>query len=151
VENIRQTTALIIWWCEGTKPRKDRRWKNAICSPIEVTNSNPKIIKIFIDFLRFDLGVNLKDLHGQLQIHEGDDKEEIETFWETVTGIAKSQFNKTIIRKIGNKPGKNKGTFKVRIYNISLFKRLSLLLEEELEKIENRGIAQMARAYGLGP
>jgi hypothetical protein len=51
----RELIAITLWWAEGTKSRRDTRWKNAVSYPIEVTNTNPAIIKIFIDFLREDL------------------------------------------------------------------------------------------------
>lgn len=139
----RKTIALIIWWCEGTKPRRDYRWKNAYLYPIEVINSDPKIVRIFADFLRINLKVSNEKLRGQIQIHEGDNQKEIEKFWCRAIGIKKSQLNKTIIRAKGNKPGKNKGTFKLRVYNKKLHERLSEMLQKELKNI-TRGVAQLA-------
>ena len=132
--------ALIIWWCEGTKARRDERWKNAYLYPIEVINSNPDIIKIFVDFLHYDLGIKLERMKGQIQMHKSDDQEKIEAFWESSTGIPRSQFNKTIVRSTGNKPGKNNGTFKLRMYDKSLYERLSGLLGEDLKKINLSGV-----------
>lgn len=128
-----QTIALIIWLCEGTKIRKDKRWKNAYSHAIEVTNTNPVIIKIFLDFLRKNLQVPSGKLHGQVQIHEGDDQTEVEKFWSKITGIPLAQFNKTIIRKQGIKIGKTKGTFKVRVYDKLTYQKLYELLVLELQ------------------
>ena len=108
VKNKRRIIALIIWWCEGTKLRKDKRWKNTYHGVIEVTNTDARIIKLFIDFLLEDLNIPLLKLKAQLQIHDGDNQIEIEEFWRKVSGIPVSQFNKTIIRSIGNKVGKEK-------------------------------------------
>ena len=47
----RRTIALIIWLCEGTKPRRSKRWNNTFYKAIEVINSDPKIVRIFADFL----------------------------------------------------------------------------------------------------
>jgi len=58
--------ALIIWWCEGTKPRQSKLWKNTIYKPIEVINSDYRIVKIFTDFLRNEMKVPNKKLHGQI-------------------------------------------------------------------------------------
>ena len=131
----RALTALIIWWCEGTKPRKDKRWKNSYLCPIEVINTDPKLVKIFADFLRDDMQVNNERLKGQIQIHEGDDKEMIEDFWANAVGIPKTQFNKTIIRAVGNKPGKNKGTFKLRLYDKVLYLKLNEMINAELNEL----------------
>ncbi len=129
------TIALTIWMCEGTKIRKDKRWKNSYLHAIEVTNTDPKVIKIFIDFLK-RLKVPNEKFHGQVQIHKGDDQSKIESFWSSITGIPLSQFNKTIIRETGNKPGKTKGTFKVRVYDKVIFEELRTLLEKELREIK---------------
>jgi hypothetical protein len=131
-----QTIALIIWLCEGTKPRQSKIWKNTYYMPVEVINCDSKIIKIFADFLRIQMKVPNYRLRGQIQIHEGDNKEEIENFWEKETGIPKSQFNKTIIRPKGNKPNKNKGTFKLRLYDKPLYEKLLDLLKLELQSIK---------------
>ena len=132
----RRLASLIIWWCEGTKKRKDKRWKNSYNSPIEVTNTNPKIIKIFIDFLRDDLLIPNENLRGQIQIHNGDDQAKIEAFWSKISGISITQFNKTIIRERGNKIGKNHGTFKVRMYDKMIYKKIEELLQEELRQFK---------------
>ncbi len=139
VEMKLQTIALIIWLCEGTKPRKDKRWKNAYSYAIEVTNTNPLIIKIFIDFLRKIIKVPNQKMHAQVQIHKGDNQKEIEFFWSNVTDIPITQFNKTIIREKGRKPEKTKGTFKIRIYDKIIFQKLENLLRLELEKFNTGG------------
>ena len=131
-----QTVAVIIWLCEGTKVRKDKRWKNAYSYAIEVTNTNPIIIRIFIDFLRKNLQAPDDKLRGQVQIHKGDNQKEIEAFWSKITNIPMAQFNKTIIREKGNKPGKTRGTFKVRVYDKAIFEKLQNLLTLELNDID---------------
>lgn len=134
----RRTIALIIWWCEGTKPRRSKQWKNSFICPIEVINTDFRIIKIFADFLREELNVPNEKLKGQIQIHEGDNQKEIENYWTKAIGISKKQLNKTIIRPKGNKPDKNKGTFKLRLYNKPLYNKLEKLLNNELRVITGR-------------
>ena len=99
---------------------------------VEVINSDPKIIRIFTQYLVEKIKVPVEKIRGQIQIHKGDDKEEIEKFWSLASGIPRSQFNKTIIRPKGNKPGKNRGTFKVRLYDKKVYIRLKTLLDAEL-------------------
>lgn len=65
-----------------------------------------------------------------MQIHEGDNLVELEDFWAEMTGIVKCQFNKTIIRPVGNKAGKSRGTCKIRVHDKILFLRLLALLEK---------------------
>jgi hypothetical protein len=135
MKNKLRTIALIIWWCEGTKARKDKRWKNAYSKAIEVTNTNPQIISIFLDYLRNDLKLSNKKIHGQIQMHEDDNQKEIESFWSEKLNIPLIQFNKTIVRKKGNKPGKSKGTFKLRVYDKIIFEKLEVQLLSELRSV----------------
>ncbi|MEK7592355.1 MAG: hypothetical protein AAB508_03075 [Patescibacteria group bacterium] len=128
-----KTIALALWWCEGTKIRRDKRWKNAYLYPIEITNTDPKIIKIFLDYLKIELKVPNHKLRGQIQIHDGDDKSKIEHFWSNYLNIPMSQFNKTIIRARGSRFKNQYGTFKLRTYNKNTFQKLQFLLEKELE------------------
>nr|MBP7807374.1 hypothetical protein [Candidatus Saccharibacteria bacterium] len=88
----REIVAITLWWAEGTKSRRDKRWKNAVSYPVEVTNTNPAIIKIFVDYLLLDLGIPKDKLRVQIQTHEGDDTERIERFWSGVTGVSRQNF-----------------------------------------------------------
>lgn len=121
---------LTIWWTEGTKARIDKRWKNTFNYSVEVTNTDDEIIKMFLKYLRERLDVRNEKIRLQLQIHEGDNQEDLEKFWEMETGIPRSQFNKTIVRPTGNKIGKSKGTCKLRVYDKKLHLRLIDMLED---------------------
>jgi len=131
--NLRQIMGLTIWWTEGTKAYKDKRWKNVWVSNVDVTNTNPEIIKIFLAFLRQDLQINEKRLKLQLQIHEGDDIEEFEKYWSELTNIPKDRFNKTIVRPKGNKTGKSKGTCKIRYSDKATYDKLIQMLNKLLD------------------
>lgn len=121
---------LTLWWTEGTKLRRNKRWGSYIYS-IELTNTDPVIISMFLGYLRNRLGVQNSRIKVQLQIHEGDIQEELESFWINVTKVPKEQFNKTIIRPVGNKIGKSRGTCKIRIHDKALFMKL----DESLNKL----------------
>ena len=95
---LRQIISIILWWTEGTKSYKDKRWKNVWIYNVDVTNTNPEIIKIFVDFLRKDIGIVESRLKLQLQIHEGDNQKELENYWSEITKIPHERFTKTIIR-----------------------------------------------------
>ncbi len=128
-----EVIGLILWWAEGSKSRRNILWKNALSYPIEITNTDPRIINLFLEYVIQELGIDRKRFKLQLQIHEGDDQKTLEAYWSNITGIPTSNFQRTIIRPIGNKVGKSKGTCKVRfsdkmVYNI-LQQKLNLLLE----------------------
>ena len=133
--STREVSGIVLWWAEGTKSRRDKRWKNARSYPIEITNTNPSIIKLFLDFLRYDLHINEEKIHLQLQIHAGDDQEILEAYWMSVTGIPKARFNKTIVRPAGNKIGKSKGTCKIRFADKETYRNLETRLKVVLRDV----------------
>lgn len=125
-----EAVGLTLWWTEGTKARVDKRWKNTLNYSVEITNTDHEVIVLFLKYLRERLGVQTGKIKLQLQIHQGDNQAVLEGFWEEVTGIPKSQFNKTIIRPEGNKVGKSRGTCKIRVYDKKLHLKLLSLLNE---------------------
>lgn len=131
----RQLVGLTIWWTEGSKAYRDKRGRNTWIRNIDVTNTNPQIIKRFLDFLRKDITVDESRLKAQIQIHEGDDKETFEEFWSQNINIPRSRFTKTIIRPAGNKFGKNMGTCKVRYTDKKLYLKLESLLAAMLKNM----------------
>lgn len=133
--SLRQIIGLIIWWTEGTKAYKRKEYKNTWVYNIDVTNTNSEIIKLFLNFLRNDVGLEESRLKLQLQIHEGDNQEEIEKFWSKLTKIPRSRFTKTIIRPVGNKIGKSKGTCKIRYSDKQKYLVLSSLLKDLLIQV----------------
>jgi len=103
--------------------------------PVEITNTDPRIIKIFLEFLRKDIKVDEKLLKVQIQIHEGDSLNKLEDYWSKVTGIPRKRFNKTIIHPNGKKHGKGIGTCKIRYTNKDIYLNLKSSLEVILQDI----------------
>ena len=130
---LREVIGIIIWWTEGTKAYKDKRWKNTWVRNVDVTNTNPDIIRLFLDFLRKDIEVDESRLKLQLQIHEGDNREYMENYWSKITGIPRNRFTKTIVRPQGNKVGKSMGTCKIRYSDKDTYLKLNRRLEELLK------------------
>ena len=135
--SLRQVVGIIIWWTEGTKAYRDKRWKSWIY-PVDVTNTNPEIIQSFLDFLRKDIGITEMRLKLQLQIHDGDNQEEIEDYWSKATKIPRERFTKTIIRPTGHKIGKSMGTCKIRYSDKPTHLKLQSLLESVLKCPESK-------------
>jgi hypothetical protein len=71
----------------------------------------------------------------QLQIHEGDDQEDLEQYWSNITGIPSNRFNKTIVRPAGNKIGKSKGTCKIRFVDKETYLKMEILLQKVLRDL----------------
>lgn len=122
----------MIYACEGTKLRKDPRGKNTYIYAVEVTNSSPEIIAIFVRFLKSIVKPNWGKLRGQLFIYEDMDEQKIKKYWSSISEVPRSQFQKTITFKSKNgrfKPSKY-GTFKLRYSS----KKDFLLIQELIKK-----------------
>ncbi|MEX0594724.1 MAG: hypothetical protein WD157_01325, partial [Patescibacteria group bacterium] len=113
----------------------DYRWKNAMLYTVEFTNTNSEMVKIFLEFLRKDIGVVESRLRAQIQIHEGDDQEKLERFWSKATRISLSNFNKTIVRPTGHKVGKSSGTCKIRYSDKPTHLKIQSILDQALSEI----------------
>ena len=133
--NELKTVGAILWWAEGSKSRRDKRWKRAVSYPIEITNTNPEIIRLFVKYVTEEVGIPKEKLKVQIQIHENDSQAELEAYWSEITGIPLSMFNKTIIRKVGNKPGKTRGTCKIRCYSKEYYGRILSDLQSVLSRV----------------
>ena len=121
----------MLYVCEGTKLRKDNRYKNTYIYAIELTNSDPKIVALFIRFLTQILKVDQAKLKGQLFIYPDLDKDAVTRIWSSVSGIKIAQFQKVIMLKA--KVSKFKpnplGTFKVRYTNKQKYLELQSIID----------------------
>ena len=122
-----------LYACEGTKLRIDKRSGKPYYA-IEFTNSNPKLIKLFLEFLRKVIGVEEPKLKGLLLIYDDVNKKEAEKFWSDYLSIPLSRFNKSVIHP---SKGRNDlspvGTFKVRYHS----KTKRMLLEKMMKGLLN--------------
>lgn len=107
---------VLLYACEGTKLRKDPRHKNTYIYAIELTNSDPKIIYLFVKFLLTVIEIDKKRLRGQLFVYQDHNIAELKKYWSKKTGIPLGQFHKVIELKNRNSKYKPNplGTFKVR-------------------------------------
>jgi hypothetical protein len=67
--------------CEGTKLRKDKRGENRYIYSIELTNSSPEIVSLFLKFLKYVLLVDSSRLRGKLFIYPDHSKTKLIEFW----------------------------------------------------------------------
>lgn len=61
---------------------------------VTLPNSDPRMISLFLAFLRRFFEVDESRLRVRLYLHEGLDLESAMTYWSRATGIPRSQFNK---------------------------------------------------------
>jgi len=99
---------------EGTKKNK---------FSVMLSNSDPKIIKLFLAFLTNICGIQRDKLKAALNVFDDVDLQEALNFWQKETKIPKERFTKSTIRKARDGTYKNKskyGTITVYISNTKL-------------------------------
>ncbi|MEK7615623.1 MAG: hypothetical protein AAB420_00270 [Patescibacteria group bacterium] len=105
-----------LYACVGTKARRDFRSKNRYIYSMELTNSDPNIIRSFSTFMKEIIRADWKRVRGQLFFYPDLDENKLKAIWSEASGIPMDQFQKSICLK--QKTGKFKanplGTFKIR-------------------------------------
>lgn len=95
---------------------------------IELSNTDPRIIQIFILFLIRSCGYSIKNMHAHVGIHSHLSINIAEKYWSDISGIPLKQFSKTSIQR--SRAGKGErdklpfGTFSVAVYDTAARVRL---------------------------
>src|SRR3989338_617423 len=85
---------LALYWAEGHKRLIVKDGKERTYHPVELTNSDPGIVKIFIRFLRETFGVVPRDIKVELRLFEHQDAGRAIDFWSKATSIPRKNFRK---------------------------------------------------------
>ena len=122
----------LLYACEGTKLRKDLRYKNTFIYAIEFTNSNPEIIGLFATFMEHILKIDPEKIKGQLFLYPDLDERIVMSTWSRKIGMPINKFQKVIMLKA--KVSKFKpnplGTCKLRYTNKEKFLKLQSIIDD---------------------
>ncbi len=85
----------MLYWAEGQK-RKSKRSRS-----LEFANSDPHMIKLYVDFLKHSLDVETDRIKLYIRIYPNqvNNKQKIEEYWLKLVGIPKDRLGKTHILK----------------------------------------------------
>ena len=121
-----------LYVCEGTKARRDYRRKNGYIYSIEITNSDPYIIKAFSEFLSKIIGADWNRVRGQLFFYPDLDELNLINQWSNISRIPIPQFQKSIClkQKFGKFKSNPMGTFKLRYTHKNDFMKLQKLINQ---------------------
>jgi hypothetical protein len=117
---------LMLYWAEGSKTN----------NTVDLANSNPNIIKLFLRFLRTICGIDKKRLRVYLYCYKNQDVDAIKNYWSCLTKIPLEQFSKPYVRSDfkPEKSGKMKyGLAHVRYHDKKLLEQINQWIEEYLE------------------
>ncbi|MBU4536875.1 hypothetical protein KJ603_02445 [Patescibacteria group bacterium] len=90
-----------LYWGEGTKSNKHS---------VRLGNTDPRLIKKFIDFLVNIYEIDTKKLKFGLQIFSDMSPVKAQSFWQKELNVSKGQFQKVIIT-----PSRGEGTYRNKI------------------------------------
>lgn len=133
---------LALYWGEGGKTRR-----------VEFCNSDPKMIKFLLLWLKVCFGVQNEDIKccvGINQLHKKRDQI-VKAYWSEVTKIPLSQFNKTSFKKVESKKIYDNaevhyGTLAIRIAKPSRFYgKIIGLIEGLYEAGNSKTLAKVAQ------
>lgn len=123
-EKCLKSAGVMLYWAEGTKTRRY----------VAFTNSDPKMIRIIVEFFRTICGVSEERLRGQIHAYTDHNVDHLLDFWSKITKIPKEQFQQTYVhkQKIGSyKKNSKYGTVTIRYSDKELIKVLLNWIEEE--------------------
>ena len=119
---------VVLYWSEGSKGGQRQE-------SVDFVNSDPAMMKVFINFLRNICGINEKKLRVLLYCYANQDINHLLTFWSKLTNIPKSQFSKPYVRKDFKEDKKDKmkyGLIHIRYHD----KKLFLLIKDWIEELK---------------
>jgi len=115
-----------LYWGEGAKRGN---------GGVRLTNSDPKLVIKFIQFLEKFCNINKNKLKFSIQIFSDISPEKAFNYWKNELGVEKSQFYKTIVSKVrGSGTYKYKSEYGVVIVYFNNIK-LKKIICEMIEKI----------------
>lgn len=113
----------LMYWCEGSKYPSSNF--------VAFANSDYKLIKTFLNFLRQSFEINESKIKIHLQIHSTHNKDKIIEFWSDLLQVPKYQFYKPTITKPTNsmKRLNYKGTCTIKYFDVKLLLQITGLYE----------------------
>jgi hypothetical protein len=126
---------VFIYWAEGAK----FKGMDGIPCTVDLANSDPKMISLFLRFLREICGVDEDKLGVQLYCYADQDIEILKNFWYKRTSIASKKFIKPYVRNdfLPEKSGKMKyGLVHIRYTDKKLLYQIDNWIKEYCKKFK---------------
>jgi hypothetical protein len=117
-ENLK-TAGIMLYWGEGAKSE----------NVVKFTNSDPAMIKVFLQFLRNICGIDESRLKALVHIYPDHNEKELILFWIKKTGIPKNQFYKSYLHERKKGTYKNKSEWGTLTINYPDKRLLAVILE----------------------
>lgn len=116
---------LFLYWGEGAKSRTDM---------LSISNTDPSIIKFFMNWLNKSFSVPKNKMHIQLHLYNDMNIDNELGFWSKMLKIPLTQFSRPYIKKtssvrINHKGGFGHGTCNLRVNDVSIGEKILMGLK----------------------
>lgn len=121
---------LALYWAEGYKRPIIKNNREVTFHPISLTNSDPKLVRIFIEFLIRICKVLPEKIKASVRIFQHLNESNALNYWSKTTGIPLKNFTKTYVGTSRSSMGKRPfnrlpyGIIQIRMNDTSLFHRI---------------------------
>lgn len=125
-KNYAKLLCVIMYWCEGTKNVK---------SGVNFVNSDPKLVKKFLELLRNSFELDEKKFRPCIHLHSYHNPERQLDFWSKITDINRRQFIKPYQKKNSEKRIHKdyQGCIAIKYHSNDLARRLNIMAKAFLE------------------
>ena len=123
-------SGVALYWAEGYKRPIMKNGKARTYHPVSLTNSDPELIKIFLNFLRSVCEVKQEKIIACLRLFEHQNEKKLIDFWNEVTKIPANNFRKSYYgiskSSLGKRPFNTLpyGTLQISVYDTKLYHRI---------------------------
>ncbi len=124
-----------LYWAEGYKRPIVYKGRERTYHPVSLSNSDPKLICLFIRFLKEICEVENEKILAQVRLYQHMNEEVVLKYWQDVTGIPKTQFMKHyygVSKSSLSKRPYNRlpyGTIQIRVTNTKVFHQIMGYIE----------------------
>lgn len=121
---------ITLYWAEGYKRPIVRNGKERTNHVVSLANSDPKLISIFLRFLREICAVPEEKITANIRSYEHLKEERIIKFWQEITKLPRKNFDKVYYGISKSSEGKKPfnrlpyGTISIRVNNTNLFHKI---------------------------
>lgn len=124
-----KTFCSLLYCCEGAK---------SLYSGVQFTNSDPQLVKTFLNLLRQSFDINEEKFRVCVHLHDYHNKYKQIKFWSEITGIDHNQFIKPFYKKnVGKRIRKDyNGCVSIRYHSADIGRQLLMTGKAFLTKFQ---------------
>lgn len=101
VENVNSRELMLIgaalYWAEGYKRLKTRNGRTVTYHAVSLTNSDPRLVNIFLLFLRRVCLVSEQKIRASIRYFNHQDPDKLLRYWSRATKISEKNFGKSLL------------------------------------------------------